>query len=336
VAQPCTVPDSHGHDTNPGCDLDPRPSTPVHLGEDLAGLFNAHPNVIAYVAGHTHENKVLACGSAEGCPGGANWWEVNTSAGSADWPQQSRLIELMDNRDGTLSLFGTLTDLADPKALPAHGMVADGFGNDELASISHAVAFNDPQVGDGQGEGAPEDQNVELLVDDPRTAAIRGTAGDDVIRGTPGRDVIRCGAGDDVVFSGDGNDVIYCGPGNDIVKSGRGHDRVYGQSGRDRLFGGPGRDRLFGGTGPDMIFGQSGNDRAFGGPGWDSVYGQGGRDRLRGGSGRDRMFGGPGADRLRGGSGRDRLAGRRGNDRLFGNGGRDRLFGGPGRDFRRQ
>jgi Ca2+-binding RTX toxin-like protein len=346
LAQPCTGsydeggtysnPDEHGHDHNPGCDLDPRPSTPVHLGDDLAALLSSHPNVIAYVAGHTHENKVLACGSEEGCPAGGNWWEVNTSAASADWPQQSRLIELMDNRDGTLSIFGTLTDTASPLGLPAHNTPAGGFGNDELASISHAVAFNDPQVGDGSGEGGAPDQNVELLVDDPRTATIRGTGGDDVIRGTPGRDVIFCGAGDDIVVTGDGNDVIFCGPGNDIVRSGRGNDRVYGQSGRDRLFGGPGRDRLYGGTGPDMIFGQAGNDRAFGGPGWDTVYGQGGRDFLSGGSGRDAMFGGAGADRMRGGSGRDRLAGRRGNDALSGNGGRDRLFGGPGRDRGRQ
>jgi Ca2+-binding RTX toxin-like protein len=346
AAQPCTGryngngeysnPDEHGHDTNPGCDLDPRPSAPVHLGDDLAALLSSHPNVIAYVAGHTHENKVLACGSEEGCPAGGNWWEVNTSAAPADWPQQSRLIELMNNRDGTLSIFGTLTDTAAPLGLPAHGTDAAGFGNDELASISHAVGFNDPQVGDGNGEGAAADQNVELLVDDPRTATIRGTAGDDVIRGTPGRDVVLCGAGDDVVVTGDGNDLIRCGPGNDIVRSGRGNDRVYGQSGRDRLFGGPGRDRLFGGTGPDMIFGQRGNDRAFGGPGWDAIYGQRGRDFLSGGGGRDRLFGGTGADRMRGGSGRDRLAGRRGNDRLSGNRGRDRLFGGPGRDFRRQ
>ncbi len=35
AAQPCSSPDEHGHDRNPGCDLDPRASTPVHLGEDL-------------------------------------------------------------------------------------------------------------------------------------------------------------------------------------------------------------------------------------------------------------------------------------------------------------
>jgi 3',5'-cyclic AMP phosphodiesterase CpdA len=160
-------PNEFGHDENPGCDLDPRASTPIHQGDDLRALFDSHPNVIAYVAGHTHENKVLACGSEDGCPASGNWWEINTSA-IADWPEQSRLIELMDNDDGTLSIFGTLTNTAAPLAVPGPGALASSFGNDELAAISRAVTMNDPQLGAGTAEGAAEDQNVELLVDDPR------------------------------------------------------------------------------------------------------------------------------------------------------------------------
>jgi hypothetical protein len=328
AAQPCSGhydengtysnPDApHKHDANPGCDLDPRNSSPVHRGDDLRALLSEHHNVVAYVAGHTHENKVLACGSEDGCPAGGNWWEINTAA-VADWPQQSRLIELMDNGDGTLSLLGTLTEPGGPLAVPDTGTPAAGFGNDQLASISHAVTANDPQLGAGSAEGAAQDQNVELLVDDPRTTTLRGTRGNDVIHGTPGRDVILCGAGDDVVITGDGNDVIRCGPGNDRVKSGRGKDRVSGGPGRDRLFGGPGHDRLFGRTGADRVLGQGGNDLITGGSG---------ADRLAGGNGRDRMFGG---------AGRDRLAGQRGNDLLVGGPRFDRLFGGPGRDRRRQ
>ena len=337
TAQPCTGhydasgtysnPDEHGHDVNPGCDLDPRDSSPVHMGADLQTLLSRHPNVVAYVAGHTHENKILPCGTDQGCTQGGNWWEINTAA-VADWPQQSRLIELMDNRDGTLSIFATLTDPGAPLGVPASGTAASGFGNDEMGSISHAVAANDPQLGYGTAEGDPNsDQNVELLVDDPRRNTIRGTAGDDVIRGTPGNDVIVCGPGDDVVRAGAGDDVIRCGPGNDIVYSGRGRDRVSGGSGNDRLYGGPGNDRLFGRSGRDHVYGQGGKDLASGGSG---------ADRVLGGSGADRVFGGPGPDRIGGGSGADSLFGGPGNDRLFGGPGRDRLFGGPGRDRRRQ
>ena len=363
AAQPCSghydangaysSPDAHGHDANPGCDLDPRNSSPVHQGGDLQAALSAHHNVIAYVAGHTHENKVLACGSDAGCPPGGNWWEITTAA-VADWPRQSRLLELMDNGDGTLSLFGTLTDPGAPLAVPANGTSATGFGNDQLGSISHAVTANDPQLGDGTAEGEARDQNVELLVDDPRTTARAGTPGNDVIRGTPGNDVILCGPGDDVVIAGDGDDVIRCGGGNDVVKSGRGNDRVYGESGLDRLFGGPGRDRVSGGTGSDRVLGQSGNDALGGGPGFDRMLGGRGRDRMGGGSGDDSMRGGPGADsmrggadfdtmrggrgpdRMRGGGGRDRLFGQAGNDLLIGGPGPDLLIGGPGRDRRRQ
>jgi metallophosphoesterase (TIGR03767 family) len=166
LALPCTVDDGHGHDINPGCDLDPRSSLPVHLGADLTTLLNAHPNVVAYVTGHTHENKVLACASATGCPAGGNWWEVNTSA-EVDFPQQSRLLEIMDNDDGTLSIFGTLLDHSAPFALPAPTANASGFTNANLASLSRAFSLNDPHGSVG-AVGQPEDRNVELVVDDPR------------------------------------------------------------------------------------------------------------------------------------------------------------------------
>ena len=310
-------PNEFGHDPNPGCDLDPRPSTPIRQGDDLRALLSRHRNVIAYVAGHTHENKVLACGSEEGCPAGGNWWEVNTSA-TADWPEQSRLIEVMDNDDGTLSIFGTLLNTAAPLPVPGSGTAASSFGNDEMAAISRALTMNDPQLGDGTAEGAAQDQNVELLVDDPRTATLRGTPGDDVIRGTPGNDVIFCGPGDDVVVTGAGDDVIRCGPGNDRIRSGSGRDRVSGGSGRDRVFGGPGGDRLFGRSGADVILAQ------------------GGKDLASGGGARDRVFGGPGRDRMFGGRGRDRMFGGRGPDLLFGGPARDVVVGGPGRDRRRR
>jgi hypothetical protein len=169
-------PDRHGHDANPGCDLDPRVSGPIHQGETANGveglrsLLNRYHNVIAYVSGHTHENDVRPCGSTSGCPAGGNWWEINTSA-VADFPQQDRLIEIMDNRDGTLSIFGTLLDFAAPLGIPASGSSASGFSITTLASLGRAFGYNDPQAGMGAAaaaRGDPPDRNVELVVDDPR------------------------------------------------------------------------------------------------------------------------------------------------------------------------
>ncbi len=151
--------------TGPGCDLDPRVSKPLRYGADLKKLLLAHPHVVAYVAGHTHENRVTAVRRADATGG---FWEIET-ASEIDWPIQSRLIELMDNRDGTLSIFGTLIDHGATLATPAPGTSAAGFGPDALAALAREFAYNDPQAGVEDGaEGRPQDRNVELLLDDPR------------------------------------------------------------------------------------------------------------------------------------------------------------------------
>ena len=157
----------------PGCDSDPRSSRPLHRGtkgrRTVRALFAANPNVIAYVAGHTHANAVRFYRGRRG----RGFWEINT-ASHIDWPQQSRLIELMDNGDGTLSLFGTLLDHAAPVAAPAAGP-ASAFSPRALASLARTLSFNDPQreglegtEGSAEKTGRRRDRNVELLVRDPR------------------------------------------------------------------------------------------------------------------------------------------------------------------------
>jgi metallophosphoesterase (TIGR03767 family) len=162
AAPPCLLPGLYGHDLNAGCDVDPRSSSPIKLGADLQALLTAHPHVVAFVAGHTHENKITPFPG----PNGGGFWGIET-ASEADWPQQSRLIEIMDNRDGTLSIFGTSLDSPVPAATPAPGNAA-GFSEAQLASISRELSYNDPQAGGGTGEGTPADDNVELLLRDPR------------------------------------------------------------------------------------------------------------------------------------------------------------------------
>jgi hypothetical protein len=124
--------------------------------ETVRCLLLRHPGVVAFVAGHEHDNRVKPY-PREGAQGG--FWQVIT-ASHIDWAQQSRLIELVDNRDGTLSLFGTILD---------HAAAPEARG---LASISRELAFNDPDASNGEDgtpdrRGAPGDRNVELLVHDP-------------------------------------------------------------------------------------------------------------------------------------------------------------------------
>jgi uncharacterized repeat protein (TIGR01451 family) len=165
------------HDHNPGCDIDPRNSEPIHYGEPsqrppgntdetLSQLLTRFPHVISYVAGHTHENRIQPFSRA----GGGVWWGIETAA-TADWPVQHRTIEVMDNLDGTLSIFGTVLDAASDSQAPAPGS-AQAFNEEMLASVGRELAYNDPQAGKGSGEGTVKDQNVELLVADPRRANL--------------------------------------------------------------------------------------------------------------------------------------------------------------------
>jgi metallophosphoesterase (TIGR03767 family) len=153
----------------PGCDEDPRRSRPVHRGvagrENLRDLLLRYPNVVAYVSGHTHENAIDPYINRRSRTG---FWQLNT-ASLVDPPQQLRTIELMDNRDGTLSIFNTVLDTAAPAAVPAPGTNAGSFSNDQLASISRAASFRDPQESFRQKRGSRNDRNVELLLRDPRT-----------------------------------------------------------------------------------------------------------------------------------------------------------------------
>jgi metallophosphoesterase (TIGR03767 family) len=163
-ASDCGENDEHDHDANPGCDRDPRSSEPLHLGDELKQLFLEHPHVVAYVAGHSHNNRIAPFKSEKG----SGFWEIKSPAIS-DWPPQQRLIELMENCDGTLSLFGTMLDHDGPVVAPPAGP-AGGFSPAELASIGRVLTYNDPQGRNADSQGLPTDRNVELLLGDPRAS----------------------------------------------------------------------------------------------------------------------------------------------------------------------
>jgi metallophosphoesterase (TIGR03767 family) len=164
LAPPCLLNDAHGHDVNPGCDLDPRNSQPIHLEADAVNLLHEFPNAIAWVAGHSHVNTVDAFPNPSG-PGG--FWSIRVAA-EADWPQQSRLLQVFDNQDGTLSIFGTILDHTGQSVAPAPGTAASGMDLNDLASVGRTMSFNDLQSGAPEGEGEAKDRNVELLIEDPR------------------------------------------------------------------------------------------------------------------------------------------------------------------------
>src|SRR3954453_8538161 len=152
----------------PGCDRDPRKSTPIHLGlkgkANVRDLLLKHKNVIAYVNGHKHSNRIKSYTTKSRKSG---FWEINT-ASHTDWPQQARLIDIEDNKDGTLSLFSALVDSAAPIQPPASGSNASLFTVPQLASISRILAANDPQNNPLARSGTRADRNGELVIRDPR------------------------------------------------------------------------------------------------------------------------------------------------------------------------
>jgi metallophosphoesterase (TIGR03767 family) len=145
-----------------GCDHDPRRSEPIHRGErgraSVRSLFLRFPNLILYLTGHLHHNRVVPHLRRDG----GGFWQV-TTASHMSYPQQTRLIDLIDNGDRTLSMFGTLLDTAAPIGAPAAGTPADRMSDAELGSISRLLAAN---VNGTHGPGRRG--NVELVLRDPR------------------------------------------------------------------------------------------------------------------------------------------------------------------------
>ena len=173
------------NETETACETEggppPNPATPPSLTETLRCLLLRHPSVIAFVNGHEHENRIDAFprrgedrNQAEG-----GFWEINTAA-HIDWPQQSRVLDLVDNRDGSLSIFTTMIDHSgapDPGgAPPSDGRGQAGEQTQRLASMARELSFNDPDSRNGEDDepnqrgdarGSAEDRNAELVVRNP-------------------------------------------------------------------------------------------------------------------------------------------------------------------------
>ena len=124
--------------------------------------------MIAWVAGHSHQNTIDPYPNPSGTGG---FWSIRVAA-EADWPQQSRLLEIFDNKDGTLSIFGTILDHASPAAAAAGGTDArpsTRSGSPRSAARSATTTRSTAaRRATPTCEGDADDRNVELLVDDPR------------------------------------------------------------------------------------------------------------------------------------------------------------------------
>lgn len=128
------------------------------LGPAVVAAFLEHDNFVAWFNGHTHVNNIRP----HRREGGGGFWEINT-ASHIDWPQQARLIEVMDNADGSLSIFCTMIDHQAKRRVDAYDSVI------QLASLSRLLSANDWQL-QPESRGRRNARNVELLVPKPVVA----------------------------------------------------------------------------------------------------------------------------------------------------------------------
>lgn len=127
---------------------------PRVLAPQVRSMLHRFPNVVAWLNGHTHEHHIVPRPDPAGRTSG--FWEITTGS-IMDWPVQGRLVELVEDGDGSLSVFCTIVDHAAPPD------PTDAAAAWRLASIHRELAANDPFLGDETGpHGAPSDRNVEL------------------------------------------------------------------------------------------------------------------------------------------------------------------------------
>lgn len=131
------------------------PYSPVSE-ERLISAISSFPNLFLLLVGHGHDNRIIPHSTKNG-----NFWKIQTS-GLTSYPQQARIIEIVDNGDGTGSIFTTMVDHNSP----------DG----SLSAIGREMALREIQEAEIlSGEigkilfsaanhyGEPADRNTELI-----------------------------------------------------------------------------------------------------------------------------------------------------------------------------
>ncbi|MEU6351158.1 TIGR03767 family metallophosphoesterase [Streptomyces sp. NPDC047072] len=144
----------HTSDSMDNTRRDPaRPDERRYGGSDVVATLASHRNVLAWINGHIHRNVI----TAHSAPDGRSFWEIST-ASHIDFPHLARIVELVDNKDGTLSIFTTLIESAAPHRTDFADLSQTG-----LAALYRELAYNAPGSSTQLG-GAAGDRNTELVL----------------------------------------------------------------------------------------------------------------------------------------------------------------------------
>jgi hypothetical protein len=131
------------------------------IRDELLQELYQHQNLIVWVAGHVHRHA----SGLHTRPDGSTFLEF-TTASHIDWPQQSRVIEIVKEENG-IAIASTVIDHA------GHIDWQDkGLDHLTMAGISRSLALNDWQSRGSEGSlqvrhGNREDRNVVWRVSDP-------------------------------------------------------------------------------------------------------------------------------------------------------------------------
>lgn len=130
-----------------------RPGERRHTGAEVVTLLGRHRNVLAWVNGHIHRNEITPHAAGNG----RSFWEIST-ASHVDYPQLARVVELVDNNDGTVSLFTTCIESSAPHRTDFADLSQTG-----LSALYRELSFNAPG-GRTDLAGTRGDRNTELVL----------------------------------------------------------------------------------------------------------------------------------------------------------------------------
>ncbi|WP_405644274.1 TIGR03767 family metallophosphoesterase [Streptomyces sp. NBC_00019] len=130
-----------------------RPGERRHTGAEVVTLLGRHRNVLAWVNGHIHRNEI----TPHAVGNGRSFWEIST-ASHVDYPQLARVVELVDNKDGTISLFTTCVESSAPHRTDFADLSQTG-----LSAFYRELSYNAPG-GRTDLAGTTGDRNTELVL----------------------------------------------------------------------------------------------------------------------------------------------------------------------------
>ena len=136
-----------------------RPDERRVQGDELVATLHRYPNVIAWVNGHTHSNAIAPMADPLHRTNG--FWQI-TTASHVDYPEQARIVEVVDNGDHTLSIFTTMIEHVAPATADYGDLSSTG-----LAAISRELSANNSVSDLARHVGPVDALNTELALAAP-------------------------------------------------------------------------------------------------------------------------------------------------------------------------